>query len=68
MGICEVPAGCHAGHLKGEEHAMAKLTDDQVRAIRKSTASNQVLAEKYRLHVSTIWLVRSNRRWRHLDD
>jgi hypothetical protein len=61
-----MPVGCHSGHLKGQDHAMAKLTDDQVREIRKSGASNQELAERYSLHVSTIWLARSGLTWRHL--
>jgi hypothetical protein len=60
------PAGVHAGHLKGEDHNMAVLTEKQVKAIRASGERNGVLAELYGVHTTTIWLVRSNRTWRHL--
>ena len=62
-----MPVGVHNGQLKGEDHNMAKLTEEQVRSIRASTERGRVLAELYEVHVTTIWLIRANRNWRHLN-
>jgi hypothetical protein len=67
VGICEVPVGVHNGHLKHEKHNMAKLTNEQARAVRASTESDQTLARRYKVHYSTIWLIRANRTWRGLE-
>ena len=46
--------GIHDGHAKGESHPMAKLTDEVVREIRKSSESSDALAARFRT-----WLVTS---------
>ena len=61
-----MPIGVHDGHLKGQDHNMAVLNDKQVKSIRASAERDRVLAELYGVHVTTIWLIRSNRTWRHL--
>jgi hypothetical protein len=63
-----MPAGIHDGHLKGELHAMAKLSQKDAETIRSSRESNPALASRYNVHSTTIWLIRSNRRWTHLGE
>jgi hypothetical protein len=47
---------------------MAKLRNEDVLRIRASTESDQTLARRYKVHYSTIWLVRANRTWRGLQE
>jgi hypothetical protein len=62
------PVGVHDGHLKGEDHNMAKLTEKDARAIKSSSESNPTLAERYGVHTSTVWLIRTGRNWKCLDE
>jgi hypothetical protein len=61
-----MPPGVHNGHLKGQDHNMAKLDDRQVQAIRASNESNETLAARFKTCVSNVWLIRSGKTWRHL--
>ena len=60
-----MPIGIHDGHGNGESHPMAKLTDEVVREIRKSSESNDALAARFRTCVSNVWI--RGRTWRHVD-
>ncbi len=51
---------------RGESHHSSKLTEFQVRAIRKSPESLTVLASKFGVSFSTIADVKRHRTWRHL--
>lgn len=64
---------CHRnepGHAaKGEKHGMAKLTPDQVLAIRSpenSIRSSSALALEYGVRRQNIILIRKARSWRHV--
>jgi hypothetical protein len=70
-------AACHLGQLKcvRADHLrlrprpiVAKLTDDDVRAIRRSTESGPELAKRYGVHTSIIYNVRNRKRWAHVPD
>jgi len=52
---------------KGETHARAVLTDDEVRSIRGSDESGPVLAGRYGVTKATIYAIKRGRTWRHLD-
>lgn len=59
------------GHqpLKGSRHGMAKLTADQVRAIRAAHAGGETytaLAGRYGVAVSAIHNIVNRRRWKHI--
>lgn len=51
---------------RGVDNEKAKLTDDQVRAIRKDCRILRVIAAEYGVHLSLIWLVQNGRIWKHV--
>lgn len=51
---------------RGEQNGRAKLTEEQVRHIRLTYGSNELLARTYRVSPETIKAVRSGRRWKHI--
>lgn len=54
------------GNRKGEHHALAKLTEEQVREIRSSDDSTRSLAERYGVHWATVYDARRRRTWTHI--
>jgi predicted DNA-binding protein (UPF0251 family) len=52
--------------MKGTDHHSVKLTDDAVRAIRASDASDSQLAKEHNVSRATIHSIRSYRSWKHL--
>lgn len=55
------------GSPLGEKNWSAKLTEDIVRAIRSSTESSAVLAERYGISRENIWSARTRRTWKHIE-
>lgn len=51
---------------QGERCGNAKLTDADVLAIRSSAFTLREDAERYGVHLSTIWRIRHYKRWAHL--
>lgn len=51
---------------RGESHGMSKLTESDVRMIRKSTATNAELCRQLKVDARTISLVRRGETWRHV--
>lgn len=54
---------------KGEQHAQAKLTEEDVKKIRNTypTVNPSHLAERYKVSVSNIYAILQGRSWKHLD-
>jgi hypothetical protein len=52
---------------KGEANARAKLSADDVRAIRLSSLGPTVLAEAYGIARETVHSIRSRKTWTHID-
>lgn len=50
----------------GAKNPKAKLTEAQVLEIRSSTESDKVLAERYGMWESSIYMIRVGRKWRNL--
>jgi len=50
----------------GERNGQAKLTEDQVLAIRRSNLKLKELAAIYGVHFSTIHLIKSRKKWKHI--
>ena len=53
--------------VKGRWNRPLKLTEDQVLAIRASSQTNRSLAAKYGVAHSLISMIRTGKRWRHLE-
>lgn len=53
--------------LKGEAHHQAKLTAEQVRAIRTDTRSHAAVARSLNMSKTTVCDIRRGRSWRHLS-
>ncbi len=51
---------------RGEHQWAAKLTADDVRAIRASSERHRVLAKRYGVAHTTIGAIRRRKRWRHV--
>ncbi len=49
-----------------ERNPHAKLTSDQVRAIRQEVGSNRLVASRYNVSPGTISMIRSGRIWRQV--
>lgn len=59
--------GRHLGpDSAGENHGLAKLTDDDVRLIRSSRETGVALAARLGVSVSLVSLVRRRKAWTHL--
>lgn len=56
----------NGGRPRGSRHGMAKLTEDDVRNIRKLKLDNETLAALYNVHPVHIWSIRTRRSWRHI--
>ena len=54
------------GNVSGEEHGMAKLTAEQVLAIRADQRSLREVAAEYGLSRTHVWEIRTGRAWTHL--
>lgn len=53
-------------HL-GVDHGMAKLTEDAVRTIRQSTGAARIMAARFKVSESTIYMIRGGHIWKHID-
>lgn len=53
-------------HSIGEKNASALLTPDQVLEIRAAASPTRETAKRFGVSMSTIWDIRSRRRWRHI--
>ena len=53
-------------HNKGITHGRAKLTEDDVYAIRESDETNEVLGAKYGVHPAHISNIQTGKAWSHL--
>lgn len=56
------------GHVAGEKHGCAKLTDDQVREIRKSVGASHVVGEKYGISGRQVRAIRNREAWTHIEE
>lgn len=56
----------HGTSLIGERNCNAVLTAEDVKAILESSEGLRVLGERYGVHLSTIWLVRHRKNWKHV--
>jgi hypothetical protein len=56
----------HGTQLIGEKHNMVKLTEANVRYIRKSKHSGRFLADFFGISPATVSLIRSRKLWRHI--
>lgn len=57
--------GCKT--VRGIKHPFAKLTDEQVIAIKQSTFTNKQTALKFGINESTVERIKSGRAWAHID-
>lgn len=53
-------------HRVGELNSKAKITEDDVRAIRADTRSYQEIADDYDVSKSTIGFIKTYRSWKHV--
>lgn len=56
----------HGTQPLGDDHGMAKLTPDQVRAIRLSPQTGRFIAAFYGVSPALVSLIRSRKLWRHV--
>ena len=56
----------HDTIMRGERHFNARLTEDDVKAIRNDPRDEKELAETYGCHASNIHAIRIRRSWKHV--
>ena len=54
------------GGIKGEQHGNAKLTEDDVRAIRADERTGREIAADYGISQQTVSLIRNGKLWKHV--
>lgn len=52
----------------GQEHGMAKLTDEQIYEIRESVGPSHITAEKYGMSGRQVRAIRNRESWKHLPE
>lgn len=57
----------HGTFVQGEKHGAAKLTEEEVRQIRSLSCTHQVIAERFNVSQSLVSMIRSRKRWRHVQ-
>ncbi len=55
-----------APNPRGVKHGLAKLTDENVIAIRKDVRTQRLIAADYGVHQTTIKNIKLNRTWKHV--
>jgi hypothetical protein len=70
-------AGTHADNMvdrsnrdrqaKGEGNGNAKLSEQDILAIRSDTRRAGEIAAAYRVHRRTVWRIKTGRNWTHVD-
>ena len=56
-------------NARGKDNGMAKLNEQQVKEIRSNKKDPQeVLGKKYGVHRNTIYLIRHNQTWKHVEN
>lgn len=53
-------------HVKGERQGAAKLTADQVLAIRRDSRFQRVIAAHFGVSQTVIWAIKARKWWKHL--
>jgi hypothetical protein len=56
----------HQAGRMGDKHGCAKLCDAQAMAIKNSDGGLTKTAREFGVSISTVWLIRTGRGWRHL--
>jgi DNA-binding transcriptional regulator YiaG len=56
----------HTNDQRGENNKSAKLTADEVRAIRRARATHAVIAARYGIHQTTVSQIKLRKRWAHI--
>lgn len=56
----------HGTDNRGERHPMHKLTEDDVRAIRRDPRLQRVIADEYRIARSLVSSIKSRKYWSHV--
>lgn len=59
----------HIPHNRGQSHANAKLSDDEVREIKRKLATGQTnasIAVEFHVAPSTISAIANGKMWRHI--
>lgn len=53
---------------RGEQQGLARLTEEQVRAIRKSAESQAVTAKRFNISCANVSFIRNRKTWAHVGD
>jgi hypothetical protein len=53
---------------RGERNPHARLKPNDVREILTSAETYEALAEKYSIHPTYVWKLKTKKRWSHLDE
>ncbi len=53
---------------KGEHNPRARLKPNDVREIVSSCDTYEALAERYDIHPTYVWKLKTKKRWSHLDE
>ena len=53
--------------VKGSKQHLSKLTEEQVRAIRKDSRKHRIIANEYNIAKSNIWFIKSRTTWKHVE-
>ena len=53
---------------RGHRNPRAKLTEADAREIMTSAETYEALAQRFNIHPTYVWKIRTKKNWKHLDD
>lgn len=53
---------------RGEKQGLSKLTEEDVRAIRRSQEGPSIVAKRFDITAPNVWFIRTRRTWAHVED
>jgi DNA invertase Pin-like site-specific DNA recombinase len=62
-----MPKGCHDRHARGEGQWLAKLTEEDVRLIRKSDEPYSATAKRLGVSVAAVYQAKHGKTWSHVE-
>jgi DNA invertase Pin-like site-specific DNA recombinase len=62
-----VPKGVHGNHARGQGQWLAKLTEEDVREIRRSDEPYSAIAKRLGVTVGAVFQAKNGKTWQHVE-
>jgi DNA invertase Pin-like site-specific DNA recombinase len=62
-----MPKGVHGNHARGEGQWMARLSEEDVRELRRSDEPYSAIAKRLGVSVGSVYQAKNGKTWRHVN-